>query len=294
MSGFLARLLYGMAWLLTLPPLPWLYLLEKPTAWMLRKVLRYRAQTIKDNLSLSFPEKSGADRDRLVRDYYRWLYRVFVESLKSMHWSVHTLQKRIHLRNPELLLEWSRNGQDIIVLTGHTGNWEWTPGAISPYGFQLLGVYKPQTSQTFNELTRLIREKKGVTPIPMRGTVRAMKQKQEQDAPRALLLIADQIPALGDIHFWHPFLNQETAWFTGGEKIALKEDLPVGYLKIFPMKKGHYGAELIPLRESGEKLPDQTVTRFYIHALEENIREYPAFWLWSHRRWKHRRENLSL
>ena len=294
MRSLIARLLYGLIWVLTLPPLWLLYLPEHPVAWILDRIIRYRRKVIILNIQGSFPELSGKDLSLFIRRYYRWLFRVTVESVKATHWSVQRLAKQIHIVNPEVLAESSAQKQDLIVLAGHTGNWEWLPGAISPLGFDLLGVFKPQSNQLFNQLTIWLRQKKQVIPIPMKATLRALNEDPASARPRALLLIGDQIPALGDIHFWHPFLNRETAWFTGAEKIAEKKDLPVYYIRMTPGLKGHYQAEFIPLRYPGQDNLPGEITQYYIHALEQTIQEHPVNWLWSHRRWKHQRENVSL
>lgn len=293
MIRLLAGLLYGVVWLLSLPPLRFLYLPERPAAWILRNILGYRKHIIRNNLSQSFPEKSGEDLLQLEKEYYRWMYRLLAESLKAMHWSANRLARQIDIINPEILHRTSQS-KDVIILAGHTGNWEWIPGAVCQQGLHLLGVYKPQTSAVFDRLTQWIRTKKQVTPVPMKSTIRLMQDAPGSDNGRALLLIADQIPARGDIHFWHPFLNHDTAWFTGAEKIAEKKDLPVLYLRMNPIRKGRYRAEFLPLRESNEPSAPGDITRFYIHALEATIRANPAYWLWSHRRWKHRRDQLSL
>ncbi|MCK5822080.1 MAG: lysophospholipid acyltransferase family protein [Bacteroidales bacterium] len=295
MKKILAYFLYGLISLITLPPIGLLYALSPVTAWFLRIVLKYRKQIISENLKKSFPDKSGEDLLLIEKSYYAWLGRMLIESFKAVHWSVYALKKRVNVINPEILTEYAEQNQDIIILAGHTGNWEWSPGAISPYGHDVLGIYKPQTSETFDHLSKLLRTKSGVIPIPMKGTIRALKEKKENgQKPRALLLIADQIPALGDIHFWTNFLNQQTAWFTGGEKLALRFKLPVLYLKFREVKTGHYSGEFIPLYDGKEKVRDGDISRFYIHALEQTIIENPTHWLWSHRRWKHQPESISL
>jgi len=135
MKRILAYLLYGLTWLLTLPPIGVLYALSPLLSWLLRKVLKYRQDVIEGNLKKSFPEKSEIDLLKIKNTYYAWLGRMIIESFKAVHWSVNTLKKRVKIINPEILSEYSARNQDIIILAGHTGNWEWSPGAISPFGY---------------------------------------------------------------------------------------------------------------------------------------------------------------
>jgi len=294
MHKLLSRLLFGIIWFLSLPPLRLLYMFSFLARILLQYIIKYRRSVIYNNIRTSFPELSPEEVRIFAGKYYNHISRVMVEAVKAMHWSTEKMRSRIRLTNPGLLDELSSAGKNIIVLAGHTGNWEWLPALISPYGFDLLGVYKPQTSKTFNELSIMMRQKEGVIPIAMRETARAIKQTAGYGRPRALLLIADQIPARPDIHFWETFLNQSTAWFTGGEKIAIKYDLPVMFMRMERTGAGRYQGTVIPVSMTPGKEKEGAITRKYVSLLEENILYQPENWLWSHRRWKHQPEDLSL
>ncbi len=294
MRKFLTGFLYITMWILSLPPLKILYF----GAWIayvfLHYIIAYRKEIITQNLRASFPGITEKELGELSKKYHRHLSRVLVESLKAMHWSVDHMKSRIVLSNPEHLEKILKSGKNIIVLAGHTGNWEWLPALIAPYGYDVLGVYKPQTNKVFNDLTFKMRKKEGVLPIAMRETARAIRSVEGNTNPKALLLIADQIPAKPDIHFWAKFMNQETAWFTGGEKIAQKYDLPVVFMKVLRTGSGRYEGTAITISTSPKREKEGDITRMYIEELEKNIKNQTENWLWSHRRWKHRPEDLSL
>lgn len=294
MQKFLTRFLYILIWILSVPPLKILYFGSWIGYLLIHYVFKYRSKIIYDNLEKSFPDHNEEQLKILVKKYHKHLSQVSAESIKAMHWPVAKMKDRIILSNPEQFTEILKSGKNIIVLAGHTGNWEWLPALIAPYGYDVLGVYKPQTNKVFNRLTFNIREKKGVTPISMRETARAIKKAGVAEKPKALLLIADQIPAKPDIHFWEDFLNQKTAWFTGGEKIAQKYDLPVLFMKVIKSSPGKYEGTIVPISINPSKELEGRITRKYIAELEKNIKDQPENWLWSHRRWKHQPENLSL
>ncbi len=294
MRNFRTGLIYYIIWLFSLPPLKFLYFGSWIGYLILYYLIGYRKTIISKNIRTSFPDLPEKDVCILIKKYYHNLSRVAAESVKAMHWSVEQHKKRIILSNSDYLEELAKSGKNIIVLAGHTGNWEWLPALVAPYGFDLLGVYKPQSNKTFNELTIRIRRKKGVDPIPMRETARAIKQTTSNSKPKALLLISDQIPAKPDIHFWSEFLNQNTAWFTGGEKIAKKYKLPVVFMKVTRTSPGNYEGTVIPISMNPSQEEEGEITRKYIRELEKNIKIQPENWLWSHRRWKHQPENLSL
>lgn len=294
MRNLFTGLLYYLIWLITLPPLQILYLGSYLGYLLMHVFPGYRKQVVFNNLRAAFPEISEEEVYLLRKKYYRHLSRVSMEALKAMHWSTEQHKKRIVLKNPEYLKKFANSGKNLIVLAGHTGNWEWLPALITPYGYDLLGVYKPQSNAFFNGLTVKIREKKGVYPISMKETARAMKRVNDDGKPKALLLIADQIPAKPDIHFWADFLNQQTAWFTGGEKIARKYKLPVVFMRVIKTGKGRYEGTLIPISMTPGQENEGEITKKYIEELERNIKTQAENWLWSHRRWKHQPENISL
>ena len=287
MHRILAGFIHILLWILFIPPLKVLYLGSRIVYILLYHIFSYRKNIINDNIRASFPELEESDVRIMIKKYYRHLSQVSVEALKAMHWPLKKMTKRASLINKEILEGLAESGRDIVVLAGHTGNWEWLPALVAPYGFELLGVYKPQTSRVVDILSVMIRKKEGVKPIPMRETARAMKSPSDKGKPKALLLIADQIPAKPDIHFWYSFMNRETGWFLGGEKIARKYDLPVIYLNMSKKKPGFYEGkvELITMNPGLEE--EGQITKKYIRLLEENIKKQPEFWLWSHRRWKH-------
>jgi len=294
MRKLLTGFLYIVIWAFTLPPLRLLYAGSRLAYLVMFYFPGYRKKVVFRNIRTSFPGLPEKDVILMAGKYYMHLSEVMAESLKALHWPVNRLKKRISLNNPDYLQELAKEGKNIVVLAGHTGNWEWLPALITPYGFDLLGVYKPQTSKVFNELTIKIRKKEGVLPISMRETARAIKEAGREGKPKALLLIADQIPARPDIHFWEKFLNQDTAWFTGGEKIASRYNIPVVYAKVIKNRRGVYEGSIIPISPDPQNEPEGEITRRYIFELENNILAQPVNWLWSHRRWKHHREDISL
>jgi KDO2-lipid IV(A) lauroyltransferase len=55
------------------------------------------------------------------------------------------------------------------------------------------------------------------------------------------------------------------------------------------VKRGHYEMLSEVLIENPEKIDEDKVSEMYIRRLEQDIREQPEIWLWSHKRWKHKR-----
>ena len=101
-------------------------------------------------------------------------------------------------------------------------------------------------------------------------------------------LIADQSPPRKHA-YWLPFLNQETAFFSGPEKLAKKLRMPMVFVAIRKSGPGQYLLHAKTITDQPHTLPEGEVTRRYAQLLEQEIQASPATWLWSHRRWKKKR-----
>ena len=87
------------------------------------------------------------------------------------------------------------------------------------------------------------------------------------------------------------FLNQPTCMLTGAERYAIKYDYPVLHAAITREKRGQYKIEYLLVSEKPSAEKPFFITEESSRINEMLIRKDPAYWLWTHRRWKHKREN---
>lgn len=255
----------------------------------------YRSKEVKTNLSRSFPELPMVEQNKIASRFYQHFSELFLEMIMIIRLKPKKQSRRIWFSNPEIISRAFDQKQNIIIMTGHVGNWEWNVVPILASGYRILGVYKPQTSKMADQLMRNIRKKPGIVLVPMKDTLRMISREiKENHSPFALILVADQIPARGDIRFWTEFLNQETAFFTGGEKLAKRFGMPVYYLDQDKLKFARYEAKMTLLHDGRSVTEEGAITVAFAKMLEASIRQKPYLWLWSHRRWKYRREELPL
>jgi Kdo2-lipid IVA lauroyltransferase/acyltransferase len=73
-------LLYPISWL----PFKVLYLLSDALRVVLYSVLKYRVAVVRENLRLSFPEKSAEALLAIEKDFYRNLCDSIVETIKLL------------------------------------------------------------------------------------------------------------------------------------------------------------------------------------------------------------------
>jgi len=258
-------------------------------------IFGYRKEVVLSNIDRSFPELSTEEKQEIARKFYKHFSELFLEIILLLRLNPNKLSSRLSFSDPEVIAGALRAKQNIITATGHFGNWEWNVPLLLASGYRVLAVYKPQSSKFSDQLMKDIRQKPGVILVPMKDTYRVISREiNSSEAPFALLLVADQIPARGDIRFWTTFLNQDSAFFTGTEKISKSFNLPVYYLDQVKNRFANYKVNMTLLHNGTSLVQKGDVTRKFAELLEKSIRHTPYLWLWSHRRWKYHREELPL
>ena len=265
-----------------------LYGLADGLALLLHYGLGYRKNVVYQNLTRSFPEKRPGEIGRLVRKFYCNLADIAVESVKAAVISPEETRRRVRLTHREIPRNYVLSGQPVFLLTSHQCNWEWVLlGGGLGLEFPVDAIYKPLHSPFFDRLMLGIRTRFGAHAIPIRQTLRETVRRRS--LPRGISTVADQMPDPQHA-YWTTFLGQETGFFTGTERIARSLNYPVVFVEVRRLKRGFYEIIFSKLAEPPyEALPPNVITERYVRALEEAIRANPADWLWSHKRWKHRR-----
>ena len=280
---------------LTRLPLPVLYELSRALFRAAYYVFRWRRPLASANLRNAFPEKTESERAAILKQSYRNLADLIVETLYGYGASAADMQHRVRIENPELIRQCTQSGQSVVLLAAHFCNWEWlllTAG--TQLGIPIDAVYKPQRIAFFDRFLREGRARFGGNPVPADNFMfEVMKRKGEA---RAYALVADQTPQKREEKHWSHFLNQDTAFFVGADKIARILKAPVLFVSMRRESKGFYSARLnllaappyLPHPEQGADgdIGAEIIER-YARALEDEIRASPADWLWIHRKWKY-------
>lgn len=253
------------------------------------RVLRWRRRLAATNLANAFPEKTAAQREDILRQSYRNLGRTLGEALWGYAASSEELAARVHYVNPELVAQYAARGQSVVLLAAHFCNWEWlllTAGPVLKVPID--AVYKPQRVPSVDVYLRAARGRFGGNPIPHQ-TFMFEVMKRRADV-RAYALVADHTPRHNEEKHWTRFLNQDTAFFVGADKIARILKAPVIYVAMRREGAGRYSVELKLLAEPPyDRDAGPEIVERYARNLEEEIRRSPADWLWINRKWKYRK-----
>jgi KDO2-lipid IV(A) lauroyltransferase len=250
-------------------------------------VLRWRRDLAARNLAAAFPEKSQAERDEIMRRNYRNLGETLAETFWGFGASAEDMKGRVIIENRELVERYAAQKRSVLLLTAHMCNWEWLlPAGGAQFGIPIDTVYKPLRVEALDEFVREARSRFGGKPIPMKSFLFELMRRAAQ--PRAYAMVADQTPLRKSDKHWTRFLNQDTAFFIGADKITQFLEAPVVYVAMRRVSRGHYRVQLHVLTEPPYD-PDRQlpVMELYARKLEEEIRASPADWLWIHNKWKY-------
>jgi Kdo2-lipid IVA lauroyltransferase/acyltransferase len=269
-------------------PFSILYILSFKVYVLLYYIIKYRRKVVYANLTKAFPEKSEKEIEILAKKFYKHLADIFIESIKGFSMSHKEIVRRHRIVNMEILDGHIKNGQTVILIGGHYGNWEWgsmSGGLQSP--IPLIIFYKPISNKYIDDFMIRSRSRCGTMLSSIAKTYQAFKN--QESTPSFFLLIADQSPSRIDRAYWVNFLGIETAFLHGPEQYARKFNYPVFFVDIKRVKRSFYELELVPITEHPEDLPEGEITARAAKLLETRIITAPEFWLWSHRRWKHKK-----
>ena len=251
-------------------------------------VARYRRGITEKNLRLSFPEKSDSERQQIARDFYRQFCYTIVESIYGYRIDEEEMRRRVVFDGMEEVNRLVAAAGGGIFMLAHIGNWEWMASFqqwLSP-GVTEMNVYRRLKNRAIDRLMLAIRAKRGGVCVEKQRILREMVRYRAEKKPVTVGMLCDQKPRPEVTRTWTMFLNQETGFLDGGEVLGRKFGYPVFYAYIIREQRGIYRTQMKLLAARPEETQEGEITTAYARLLEQNIREQPALWLWTHNRWK--------
>jgi KDO2-lipid IV(A) lauroyltransferase len=292
MSKIIDKVIYSLVWLFTLIPFNILYLISDLFHILLQYIIGYRRKVTYENLTCSFPNKDEKEIKDITKKFYRHLCDFGIESLKTIHLSKKQIDKRYKFENIEIFEDLFNKNKDVALVSGHYGNWEWMVNFPEKILYKFLVIYRPLKVKSVDKIIHHIRSKYGAIMIPAKETYKEILKYKQNNQHVTLWSLVDQRPPRRN-KYWTKFLNQDTSFYTGFEKIAIKLNMAVVFMSVKKVKRGYYNVQFEQLYENTSDLPDFEITNRVIKTLEDLIVKNPEYWLWSHNRWKHKREKTE-
>ena len=293
----MTKAIYCLFYAISLLPFRLLYVLADIECFMLYHVIRYRRGVVRRNLVTSFPDKSEQEIVQIEKRFYHWFCDYFFEAVKLLSISDAELRRRFTIINSEEVEQCFKERQDVAAILGHYCNWEWLScvGMNLPLERETGLIYHPLRNKAFDNLFLKLRShEKHSRVIPKQDILRYVVSRKKEGIRNICGYISDQGPKWKNIHLWLPFLNHEhTPVFTGGERIMRKMNNAVFYVEMSRPKRGYYTATYKLITRTPNALEPDGITRRFFQMLEQTIRREPAYYLWSHNRWKRTKEEFD-
>ena len=275
---------------LSIHPYWLLYLKSDCYYFLMYRLLRYRRKVVRQNLLRSFPEKDEKEIKSIERRFYHNLCDLFMEAPKMLNKGARGYKSRITFTNLELVQRLYEQGRNVFYALPHSGNWEWfgkMVPQITPH--KGMAVYKMVKNPVFEMLMLHLRSCDcGLELVESKTVMRRLIELR--DSKNAVLMMADQTSPGLPQDYWTEFLHQDTCWFTGIERISKKLDYSIVFVDMRRTSRGRYEVSFELIVDNPKEMKDGEIMERYVRSVERFIQSNPYNWLWSHRRWKHTRQ----
>ena len=289
MQFLLYIFLYPFLWFLSILPFPLLYFTSDCLYVILYYIIGYRKNTVRENLKMAFPEKSNDELLIIEKKSFQHLCDTFLEMIKTMSISKSEMSKRYLITNLDEYLQLEKKGKSIALMTAHYGSYEWAISMNHHIQFRGVGIYKKINNKYFDKLVRDIRSKFKATLITTKQTKSYIEEHYLKNDLCLYGFASDQTPRRSENMHWYNFMGIETPIHTGAEFLSKKYDMNIGFLKCKKVKRGFYEASIELLSDNVKLIPDYQISELFIRKVEIQIKEKPEFYMWSHKRWKHKK-----
>ena len=281
-------LIYPILWFISILPFRLLYALSDFLYILMYYVFRYRKQTVIDNLRLVFPEKSDHEIKIITKKFFHHFCDMMLESIKSMNISLESMKARYTFKNLDIIKEFEKQNKSIVLMCAHYGSWEWIFILQTYTTHRGYGIYKRLQNKYFDRLIKSIRARYNSYLITTKETFSVLEDAKKNGILSMNGFASDQSPKKEKAHHWNEFMGIKVPVHTGAEMMAKKLDMPVVFFAVERKKRGYYEATFQTLAEKPTDFKDYEITDKFRKLVEAQIHEAPEYYLWTHKRWKHR------
>ena len=289
MQYLIYLLLYPLLWIISILPFRILYLFSDFVYVLVYYILGYRKKTVRSNLAKALPHLSAEERKRIEKKFFHHMCDMFLEMIKTMTISRKEMEKRFRFTNLDVYLDLEKKGKSIALMVAHYATYEWVISMNYKINFKGYAIYKKIANPYFDKLVKNIRSRFKAYLITTKETSFTIIKNNDEHTLSVYGFASDQTPRRSDSMHWYHFMGIETPIHTGAETLAKKFDMNMIFLKVKKVKRGYYEASFEVLSEDVKSIPDYQISETFMDKVEQQILEAPEFYLWTHKRWKHKR-----
>lgn len=281
-------ILYPLLWLISILPFRLLYAVSDGVYVLIYYIIGYRKKVVASNLRLAFPEKTDKELALIRKKFYHHLCDMILESIKSITISEAEIKKRYRFTNLEEIHKLEKDNKSVILLMGHYASWEWVFILQAHVNYRGYAVYKQLSNKYFDALVKRIRAKYNSHLITTKETVPTLLRAKVNKELTLNGFVFDQSPRADKALHWQNFMGVKAPVHVGAEVLAKRLDMGTVFLKVKKIKRGYYEATFIDIIKNTKALENYSITDAALKRVEEQIYEAPEYYLWTHKRWKHK------
>lgn len=282
-------LVYPLIWFISILPFRILYVFSDMVYVLVYHVIGYRKKVVRKNIAMTLPHLSEKERLHIEKKSYHHLCDMFLEMMKTMTISEKEMNKRFVFTNLELYTALEKKQKSIAVMIAHYATYEWVISMNRKIEFEGFAIYKKVNNKYFDKLVRNIRSKFKATLITTSQTIPVIKENESLGHRGVYGFASDQSPQESKAFHWQKFMGIETPVYTGAEMLVKRFDMNVIFLRVKKVKRGYYEATFELMFDNPKAIPDYQISDEFLRRVEKQIYEAPEYYLWTHKRWKHRK-----
>jgi len=282
-------IIYPFLWCISILPFRLLYLFSDFTYLIIYYIIGYRKKTVRENLALALPHLTNQERLVIEKKSFQHLCDMFLEMIKTMNISNTEINKRFAFTNLEAYQKLEEQDKSIAMMLAHYASYEWVISMNSYVTYNAFAIYKKIANPYFDKLVRKIRSRYKAELITTKETIPTIVTNNKNKLLSIYGFASDQSPKITSAFHWQKFMGIEVPVHTGAEMLAKKYNMNVIFLKVKKVKRGYYQASFEVLSENASAVPNYEITDKFLKLVEQQIYEAPEYYLWTHKRWKHRR-----
>jgi len=282
-------IVYPFLWCISMLPFRLLYLFSDVVYLIVYYLIGYRKKTVRENLAMALPNLSAEERLIIEKKFFQHLCDMFLEMIKTMTISQKEISKRYVFTNLEIYKNLEKQNKSIALMMAHYGSYEWAVSMNSHVNFSGYAIYKKLSNPYFDKLVRSIRSKFKATLITTKETIPTIIDNNKIKKLSIYGFASDQSPRISSAFHWQKFMGIEVPVHTGAEMLSKKYNMNVVFLKGRKIKRGYYEGTFEVISEDAKAVPNYEITDKFMQLVEKQIHEAPEYYLWTHKRWKHRR-----